>query len=112
MISNLYCKRISPVIKRSYQEQVVPVLPGRQGRRREVDPQEPDLVHEVSDDGVHVEEVERDVERPVLGLDVALDELLHQGLDVADAGFVDHDEKVNGLLERPFLAFNWAVVVS
>ena len=38
------------MIKRSNQEQVVPVLPGSDGRRREVDPQEPDLINEVSDD--------------------------------------------------------------
>ena len=88
------------MIKRSNQEQVVPVLPGSDGRRREVDPQEPDLIDEVSDDCVDVEEVEGDVERPVLGLDVAFDELLQDGLDVADARLVHHDQKVNGLLEK------------
>ena len=88
------------MIKRCNQEQVVPVLPGSDGRRREVDPQEPDLIDEVSDDCVDVEEVEGDVERPVLGLDVAIDELLQDGLDVADARLVHHDQEVNGLLEK------------
>ena len=87
------------MIKRSYEEQVVPILLSFQGGGREVDPQDPDLVHELSDDGVHVEEVEGHVEGPVLGLDVAIDELLHDGLDVFDARLVHHDQEMNGLLK-------------
>ena len=62
------------------------------------------LLPKVLGNGFNVEEVVGDPQRLLLGHNVSLNKLFHDGLDVADAWPVRHDQKVDRLLkpETPF----------